>query len=376
MKLNITTETLRKALGRLATVPGVINTHLPTLAVIIEADDFSAKLRRTTGTSSVSVTLEAEVLSAGQCGVGYELLVNSVNAMAGADTLLESDEGHLYIRSGKTKGELYAYPESELIPQPDMDEALDPVSFATTDFLRWINLAATAAATEAKETNFAGVCLRVVGKRLTLFAVDRRRAHIAFVGPARDAIHPVDGGRDAGAMLPNESVSALRKLLPEVEARIDLNISAGSMRATVADVDALLPLATEQPPDMSKVMPKAEPAATRFTCNRAELLRAVRTAAPMGFQEQRALSVFLRQGAVEIVADNRTGGKLGHEIDATVTGEDIQLRANGQYLADFIETQTGEEIDVNYWEERHMLYAYAEDRLCMLILMRDVAPAA
>lgn len=376
MKLNITTEALRKALGRLATVPGVINTHLPTLAVVIEADDFSAKLRRTTGNASVSVTLEAEVLNAGQCGVGYELLVNTVNAMAGSETQLESDDKHLFIKSGKTKGELYAYPDNELIPQPDMDEALDPVSFPTGDFLKWLNLAATAAATEAKETNFAGVCLRVVSKRLTLFAVDRRRANIAFVGPNRDAINPGDDGRDLGAMLPNESVSALRKLLPEVDARIDLNLSAGSMRATVADVDALLPLANEQPPDMSKVMPKAEPAASRFTCNRAELLRAVRTAAPMGFQEQRALSVFFRQGAVEIVADNRTGGKLGHEIDATVVGPNLHLRANGQYLADFIETQTGEDIDVNYWEDRHMLYAYAEDRLCMLILMRDVAPAA
>lgn len=382
MKVNLTTDNLRKALNRLGSVPGVINSHLPTLSVIIEADDFGAKLRRTTAIASVSVTLEASVEEPGLSGVSYETFVNAVNAMGSIDTELVSDDKVLRIKSGKTKAELNAYPEDELLSVPDIGDAKDELSFSTNDLLKWFGIVQPAAASDPKETKFAGICLRVAGDELVLFSVDRRRAHQVAVGEGREFLNPSEGGKtDLGYMLINESVAALRKLLPETDTRVDLKFHNGTLFATVADVEAILPLGQESPPDMLPFLPDPEPAEVTAVCNRGELLRAVRTAAPLGFQDNRVISIFLREGeleggAVEIVADNQSGAKLGHELDATVTGGTNHLRATGGYLADLVEAMEGEEITINYSEPKRMIYAYDANRMCILLLVRDAANAS
>jgi DNA polymerase III sliding clamp (beta) subunit (PCNA family) len=372
MKLNISTEALRKALARLASVPGVLQTHLPTLTVIIEVDDFTARLRRTTGIASVSLTLDAGVEETGSVGVGYETLYNAVNALAGADTVLHSDGKDLHLQCGKTRAKLHAIPPEEFMPEPPIEGSADTMNVSSKDFLQWLAVTSPAAATAAAEAKFYGVCLRVQKDKTTLFAVDRRRCHLAYVGGKRAFINPAESGKtDNGVLILQDSVNALRKLLPEDDGRLDISLHKGALRATVADVDALLPLGAEQPPDMSSVMPFAQPSPNSAKCDRAELLRATRTAAPLGFQDSRVLSLKFNEGSVEIIADNRTGAMLGHEIDAEVKGGPVHLRTNGQWFADFLESAAGETIEIYYLHAQRMLYTYSEDRILMLTLIRD-----
>jgi len=375
MKLTITTDSLKKALARLGVVPGILNTQLATLIVVIEADDFAAKIRRTTGNASISVDLEAMVDDPGQCGVGFNVLQDAINAMPGSDTTLESDGKILTIRSNKTKAELNECPEAELLPAPaiEMSNVSDSLDFLASDLVKWLKIAFPAAATDVKETKFAGVCMRVQQHALTLFGVDRRRVHIAFIGPKREALNPNGTAKDHGHMLLSDGVAALLKLLPDHEGKVELHFTTGALLVKTNDIEALLPMSEDQPPDLDQAFCGRVEQPTRFTCKRAELLRAARTAAPLGFQEQKIISIKLTSLGVEVVADNQVGGKLGHEIDAAVSGDDQHLRCNAQYFAEIVEAIEGDDITMNYWSDRNQLYAYMPDRLCVLMLVRDAA---
>lgn len=371
MKLTTESEALRKALTRLSNVPGANNAHIPTLLLIVEATVGGCRLRRTTANASISVALEAKVEEEGICGVGYETLVNAAAAMAAKETTIEANNKELRMQSAKTKAQLNAYPAEELLPEPQPTKNNGTIALASGDLGRWMGLAQPAMSTTPAETKFYGLCIRAMQGMLAMVGVDRRRMHIAYIGADRPPLNKNQNGKDDGIVLPVEAVTALRKLLPEEDAACELTLQNGSLRATVADVDAYLPLATEQPPDMEGVLPPFEEAATSAFCNRAELQRAARTAAPMGFQESRAISIKFKEGALEIIADNRTGALLSHEIDATVTGAPKHIRSNGQYFAEFVEAIADENIQINYWEERGMIYAYSNDRLLALTLIRD-----
>jgi DNA polymerase III sliding clamp (beta) subunit (PCNA family) len=375
MKLTIETDQLKKALARMTVVPGLLNTDLRTLAVVIEADDFSAKLRRTTTSANLNLDIEAGVEEPGMCGVNYDLLINSINAMPGAETTLESDGKILRVTSGKTKAELHVYPDHDLLPERALDDPDLTLDFASGDFIRAVNQVFPAAAKESREIKFAGVCLRVQQDRLTAFSVDRKRVHIATLGPKRAPLNP-NGSSDLGIMIVSDSIAAILRLLGDTDWAMTLTFGEGAVRVKTGEIDAVLPLAEDQPPNMSSVLPGRGDSDHQFSCSRKDFLRAVRTAAPLGFQDQRVLSLKIDPLGVEIIADTQHGAKLGHYLGATVKGGGGQhLRCNAHYLTDFINAIEGENIVANYAKDGSMLWASNDQCMAVIMLIRDAANA-
>jgi len=373
MKLSINTDTLRKALARLAVVPGIQSTNLATQAVVIESDDFSVRLRRTTPHASVAIDIECEAFESGQCGVDYQLLHDAILAMPGEETSIENNGKALVIRSNKTKAELNQFPEAELLPPPVPATEGDSLSFTASDLLKWIKIASPAAANAVHEPKFSGLCLRVQNEDLTLFGVDRKRVHIAYIEGVYAPVNP-NGTKDNGHMIVNDSIAAIQKILTDDDCRVSLSFSDGVLHVITSDTEAHLPLSEDQPPDMSSVIPPAAVVyPNRFTCLRHELLRAVRTAAPLGFQDGRILSIKLSAMGVEVIGDNQHGAKLGHEVAATMYGTDHHLRCNARYLAELIATSTADEITMSYLPDRNMLCTFTDEASCVIMLVRDGA---
>ncbi|MEN2738627.1 DNA polymerase III subunit beta [Microbacterium sp. X-17] len=297
----------------------------PILAgVLITADDNGLSLAAFDYEASARTTIEATVDEAGTILVHGRLLSDIASRLPNAPVQVVVDDDGIVLSCGSARFTLASMPVQEYpaIPEVDGDAGLVPAE----DFATAIAQVAFAASRDDVTPVLTGVQLEVSGTRLSLVATDRYRVALREI--------PWDGADvdSATALVPARTLQEVGKTFSH-GGNISIAFTGSGDREIIAftsgnkTVTSLL-IKGNFPP-VRRLFP--EETQHHAVVNTAELTEAVRRVALVLDRSAPLRFTFTGEG-VSMDASGTEQARASESVDATLTGEDVTLGLNPQYL--------------------------------------------
>lgn len=372
MKFTAPAAQFKTALNKLANPPGETPTQLPSLAIVVIADGFDGvSLRRTNAVASLTTPApDTAVEDDGCCAVDFARLVAAVGSFAGEALLFTLEADILKITAGKEWAKVACYPAAEIPEERALPDAETELVCEGNDLKAHIKAVLPAASVQDNEPQFRGICIREMRGQACIFALDKHRFHLRYLGDRKIPIDPE--GATKGIMLPTETAQAILRLLDEGGGRAQFGFTKGALRFEYAGSTAILPVTEATPPDVVPFVPWETPADITATCDREKLLRAARSSSVLGYGDSRVLSFTFADAAIELEGDTEKNASGGREVEAEIEGlPGKMVRAKGGNMADWLEAAGTAQVKVELVAARQMLVIRDETQMLTLQLIRD-----
>lgn len=310
----------------------------PILAgVLIEAGDEGLSLSAFDYEASARTTIDATVDEPGTILVHGRLLSEIASRLPNAPVKIAVDDDGIVLTCGSARFTLASMPVQEYpaIPEVSGESGLVPAD----DFATAIAQVAFAASRDDVTPVLTGVQLEVSGTQLSLVATDRYRVALREI--------PWDGGAAASdqtmtALVPARTLQEVGKTFSHGE-NISIAFSGAGDREIIAftsgnkTVTSLL-IKGNFPP-VRRLFP--EQTEHHAVVNTAELSEAVRRVALVLDRAAPLRFTFTTEG-VAMEASGTEQARATESVDATLTGEDVTLGLNPQYLLEALQAVRSE----------------------------------
>jgi DNA polymerase III subunit beta len=297
----------------------------PILAgVLIEAGESGLSLAAFDYEASARTTIEATVDEPGTILVHGRLLSDIASRLPNAPVQIVVDEDGIVLSCGSARFTLASMPVQEYpaIPEVVGDSGLVPAE----DFATAIAQVAFAASRDDVTPVLTGVQLEVTGTRLSLVATDRYRVALREIPWDGDAVET------ATALVPARTLQEVGKTFSH-GGDIAVAFSGSGDREIIAftsgnkTVTSLL-IKGNFPP-VRRLFP--EETQHHAVVSTSELTEAVRRVALVLDRSAPLRFTFTAEG-VSMDASGTEQARASESVDATLTGEDVTLGLNPQYL--------------------------------------------
>lgn len=353
MRFTVQAKELRAALTKLGALPGVKNTLPSCWALVIEADEFGGlHLSRVTTEACARVACPADVIEGGKGTIGIDAITAMVGRL-GVQPIefFEKKRGILEAAAGLAACTFAKWPDGE-VKTFDL-EATTVFTAEAENLKRWLKVTSIAAHTETAFENLCGVCFREFDQELKLFGVDKRRVHCCTTGEFTGHLNTArndageDLGWDYGVMLPTDAIASIIKLIAGDKGKAEVSIGKRGVSISTETIEASFLASVNSPPDIRIFMPNTKAEAS-FECSRAELIRVMKIAAPVGHGDAHVVRIeSFGDDRIDISADDHKGTTFLESIPAIVTKPTVYT-FNGEYVLDLLDSCTFEKIEVDY----------------------------
>ena len=310
----------------------------PILAgVLIDAGDEGLSLSAFDYEASARTTIDATVDEPGTILVHGRLLSEIASRLPNAPVKIAVDDDGIVLTCGSARFTLASMPVQEYpaIPEVSGESGLVPAD----DFATAIAQVAFAASRDDVTPVLTGVQLEVSGTQLSLVATDRYRVALREI--------PWDGGAAASdqaltALVPARTLQEVGKTFSHGE-NISIAFSGAGDREIIAftsgnkTVTSLL-IKGNFPP-VRRLFP--EQTEHHAVVNTAELSEAVRRVA-LVLDRAAPLRFTFTPDGVAMEASGTEQARATESVDATLTGEDVTLGLNPQYLLEALQAVRSE----------------------------------
>jgi DNA polymerase-3 subunit beta len=332
MRVTVERAALLKALGHVHRVVERRNT-IPILSnVLLRADNGNLRLKATDLDIEVTDTIPADVSTAGSTTVPAYVIYDIVRKLAdGAQVSLETtgDTGQMQIRSGRSKFNLQALPESDF---PDLAAGDLPHAFelGAPDLKRLIEKTQFAISTEETRYYLNGIFLHAIdaGGGIVLRAVatdGHRLARVEIPAPKGSEEMP-------GVIIPRKAVAEIVKLVEDGSETIKVELSPAKVRLTFDNVVLTSKLIDGTFPDYQRVIPSGND--KRLTVERGDFAKAVDRVSTISSERGRAVKLALTDGRLTLTVNNPDSGSATEEIEVDYEGTSLDIGFNARYLLD------------------------------------------
>ncbi|WP_419816326.1 DNA polymerase III subunit beta [Glacieibacterium sp.] len=343
MKATVERATLLKCLAHIQSVVERRNT-IPILSnVLIEARDDGLRLMATDLDLQVVETIPATVSQPGATTVGAHTLFDIVRKLSeGSQVELAVAAEKMTIVAGRARFSLATLKRDDfpVIAETDLPTAFT-VPAAT---LRQI-IDSTRFAISTEETRYYlnGIFLHVVdgaSPKLRAVATDGHRlARIELDRP-----EGAEGMPDV--IVPRKCVGELRKLLDEVDAEVEVSLSASKIRFKLGAAVLTSKLIDGTFPDYSRVIPTGNDKLLKIDVK--SLAEGVdRVAAIATTEKTRAVKIALGRDKVTLSVTSPENGTAAEEVPADYTSPEFEVGFNYRYLLDILGQVGTELVDIH-----------------------------
>ena len=332
LKLTIERAPLLKALKHTQSIVERRQT-IPILSnVLIETGSDSIILRATDNEIEIVEKVPAVIQETGSLTVPAHRLCDIVSRLPdGAQISLSvsAESNQLSLVSGRAKFALSILPANEF---PSMVQENMPFSFAVSgaDLLNLIGKTAFAASTEETRYNLNGIYLHEKGgdaPALTAVATDGHRlASVRMPLPEGAKGMP-------GVIIPRKTIGEISKLVAEADGEVAVSLSANQIRFQLGDVVLASRLIDGTYPEYEKVIPAAN---DKILEADAAVLSGVIERVSVVSEKSRGIKLALKNNLIQVTAAAADEGSAEDEMDATYTGEELEIGFNFRYLLDIL----------------------------------------
>ena len=334
MKLTIERAALLKSLSHVQSVVEKRNT-IPILSnVKIEGKDGTVRLNATDMDLDIVEAFAADVARPGATTTSAHTLYEIVRKLPEGSQLeldLAGDDGHLILRSGRSKFALAALPVEDF---PAMAGGDLPFNFTlAADELRTL-IDRTRFAISSEETRYYlnGIYLHAATSNgvavLRAVATDGHRlARVEVPLPSGAAGIP-------GVIVPRKTVAELRKLLDETSPDIAVSLSETKIRFAFDGAVLTSKLIDGTFPDYERVIPADNDKVLEVDCR--AFAQAVDRVSAISSEKSRAVKLSLEKGGLTLSASSPESGSAQEELEASYSAAKIEIGFNSRYLLEIL----------------------------------------
>jgi DNA polymerase-3 subunit beta len=341
MKVTLERAALLKALGHVHRVVER-RTTIPILSnVLLRAEDQSLVLKATDLDLEMTERLAAEVAQKGAVTLPAHILYDIVRKLPdGSQVTLEADgeQGHLLLRSGRSRFQLQSLPESDF-PDLAAGDIGHGFTLAAADLERLIDKTQFAISNEETRYYLNGIFLHTIeaGGQTVLRAVatdGHRLARVEIVAPEGSVGMP-------GVIIRRKAVAEVQKLVEDLGGEVRLEISPTKARFSFGDatggagqVVLTSKLIDGTFPDYVRVIPTGND--KKLVVDRDSFARAVDRVSTISSERGRAVKLAVADGKLTLSVTNPDSGSAVEELDADYDSTPLDIGFNARYLLDIL----------------------------------------
>ncbi len=327
MEIKVSKSNFLKAANLVGGVTAQKANTLPILGNVL-LETTSTKELRLIGTDlevGISTTLPVEVIKEGSITIPSKKINEIIRELPEGDIeITVSKNNAVNIKSGKsyfkimglTKEDYPKLPEWSSKDVIELDQSLVKESLSLTAF-----------AISYDETRYVlnGVLLSVKGNKIRFVATDGRR--LAFI----EKEFKNKTGKEFEMIIPVKAVHELIKMLGW-EGTVEIVPSQNQAVFNLGETYLVSRLIEGHFPNYEQVIPKTEK--TKVTAGREDLLQAIRRASLLTSPDSPAVKFDFLKGKILISSRSPNLGEAKEEIGAEVSGDDVAIGFNPQYVMD------------------------------------------
>lgn len=341
MKIEVSKADLGQAISTTSRAISARST-LPILSnILFDAEEEVLRLTATDLDTGIRYTLRAKILESGSLTVPAGILGDVISSLPDAEVSLESEDGRLLVRCGKSDYTILTTPADEF---PVVPEVADELGLTLPQGLLKEILRQTVFATSKEEsrTILMGVLFEFVpvggrkngGCRLNVVASDTHRlayrtTDVGSFGATLDTKRAV--------VVPAKPLAELMRVLSDSEEEtVQMHVAETQVQFAIAKSEAgtsmtlVSRVLDGQFPNYERVIPKD--AERKITASAKEFAAALRRVAIVA-RKNAEKAIFRTQGDVIIItAESPEVGKAHEEVPISMEGPDIEIAFNVRYL--------------------------------------------
>lgn len=270
----------------------------------------------------------------GEVVVSGKRFVDFVKSMPDDTITIKSEDNTLTLESGGASVELLTLDASGF-PKVQMPAANQSVTIRAMTLGDLIRRTVFAAAKETDRPIFTGVNFVFADSELTLAATNTHRIAIAKIG--------FDNCPTAKFIVPADSLKMIaRKLNDDKEGFVQVLIGDKNVALKLDNYLVTSRLIEGEYPPFDKVIPKDS--TTQVNIDTAAFKKAIEFVALMSKETQyNTVKLVIDKEGVEVSANSEVGGAVKN-VEAEVTGDDLEIAFNVNYIADVLRIITAPEL--------------------------------
>jgi DNA polymerase-3 subunit beta len=340
MKITIERGALLKSLAHVQSVVERRNT-IPILSnVLLEAGDGTLALTATDMDLTIVETLPAVVGEGGATTAPAHTLYDIVRKLPeGAQIQLESggEGGQMTLRAGRSRFALQTLPKDDF-PAPGGGALPHQFTLAGSDLKTLIDRTRFAISTEETRYYLNGIYVHAAqsGEHPVLRAVATDGHRLArFEMPL-----PLGAADMPGVIVPRKTVNELRKLIDEVDERVEASLSDSRIRFAFGTVVLSSKLIDGTFPDYQRVIPTGNDKVLKV--DRKTFAEAVDRVSTISSEKSRAVKLALRPQGLTLSATSAENGSASEELEVDYGGSALEIGFNARYLLDIAQQIQGD----------------------------------
>lgn len=333
IKITCDRDSLAAHLGAVSRVVSSRGTVQVLAGVLLRAQDGLLELAATDMELSLRTSLTARIEGDGAVVVPGKLLVDLTRLLPTGEVTIEyrPEEGVAEITAGSYSSRLNIFAAEDFPRLPSVDVPLHAID--TASLLDTVDRVSRSASRDESRPVLTGIQVRFEGKTLAMAATDSYRlsfkqTELAAVGPDIEAIIP------ARALAELARVAAGTDIVQMGINENTVVFGAGDAWLTTRRIDG-------QFPDVNRLLP--ETFEIEVDLPRQEFRDVVRRAAVMA-QRNAPLRLRFAEGELTVSAQSQDVGETSESMPAAYTNEPLEIGFNAEFLADGIDSVTGDTV--------------------------------
>lgn len=311
--------------------------------VLIEADDSSVTLTCSDGSLTIETHMAADVQEEGRAVLPGKLFTELCRKLPGGEVNVKVGDNHVAtIKCMSFKSNLAGMNPMEY-PEMATVGAGVTVSIPQNQFREMISRVVFAIATDESRQVLTGCLLEVAADEARMVALDGFRLAIQKIFAPFTLPEGMDCLR---AVIPGRVLNEMSKILSEEDDFCTLLIDKTRMQATFGNTTLSTVLLAGEYIDYRRILPASFKSVA--TANRLDVQSAIDRASLMAREGKNNLIRMSITADRLTITSNAELGDVLEELDATLTGDPIDIAFNAKYITDVIRNITDDEICMHF----------------------------
>ncbi|HSX39846.1 MAG TPA: DNA polymerase III subunit beta [Candidatus Saccharimonadales bacterium] len=340
MKFTCLQENLAKGINTVsravpAKSPLPITTH-----ILIETVPGGLKLSATNLDTTITTLVPASIEETGSITIPAKLLRDFVATLSPSTITGHLEDNVLHLSSQKTKSKFNGVSASEFPAIPTMPEEGDFIELDPNLFSYAISHVAFASANDEARPVFSGIYLNLEDGELTVAACDGFRL-------AEKKLKIENTKNDLKAIIPAKTLAEIAKIFAGSEEPIKFVLNSNENLALFQSGDTLVAsrILSGDYPDYKRIIPQETTISAEFAAE--ELLEAVKLTNLFSTEATSAIKMKLNpDGNIVLTSATQETGEHESDIEAQITGGELELAFNSKYLLDLLSNVKSERFKI------------------------------
>ena len=305
---------------------------LPILShIMVQGEGDYLRLIATDLELGISCRVRAQIQEGGALTAPARTLTEVLGNLADkSDVALSVDKSHtVRVHCDRSDYKILGLPAEEY---PKLPEVRDAVAFSIpqAQLKEMIRHTSFAVSTDETRAILTGIYMVFDGETLKFVATDTHRLAVKEAKVK-------DGRGSQNAVVPSRAMNELTRLLSDSEGDVKVTLSNNQVQFVLPgeeEVQIVSRLIEGQFPNYQRVIPAGFQ--KKLTVQTMPLLRAVRRASIVARENAQRVILRTDDDKLVLTAESQMVGNAYEEIEATRTGDDVEIAFNAKYLLDVL----------------------------------------